>query len=433
MMSREPSSRAAGMEERLVDLARELIRAETYNPPGNEARAAEVLSEFFESVGIEHLVLGREPGRSNLVAWVGDGGPSVLLAGHLDTVPPGGGWTVDPLGAELRDGRIYGRGATDMKGGVAAAAVALAVLAEADVQGRVILAATADEEMGSEYGMAWLARERPDLIRADFALICEPSGSETLGKFVVIGEKGSVVVRIRARGKLAHSSVPELGENAIEKMAILLSRIRETRVRRVKPPISKVDLIRQFASKYGWGSVLRSLLSRGEGSKKASAALRAMTSVTISPGIVRGGVKVNVVPDLCEAHVDFRILPGHTPQDVVGALKDLVRRIGLEGVEIEVQEFVEPSVLTGLDWPVDLLDSLVRKFYGEKPLRIVMPGASDARFLRNWLGVPAVQFGPGVAEAAHAADEYVEVEDLVRSTQVYVEFAKEFLARCSRS
>jgi len=139
---------------------------------------------------------------------------------------------------------------------------------------------------------------------------------------------------------------------------------------------------------------------------------------------VRGGVKVNVVPDLCEAHVDFRILPGHTPQDVVGALKDLVRRIGLEGVEIEVQEFVEPSVLTGLDWPVDLLDSLVRKFYGEKPLRIVMPGASDARFLRNWLGVPAVQFGPGVAEAAHAADEYVEVEDLIRSTQVYVEFAK---------
>jgi len=428
-MSCEASVRAAEMRDRLVDLTRALVRAETYNLPGNEEEAARGLSEFFESVGVDYLVLGRERDRPNLIAWVGEGEPCLLLAGHLDTVPPGGGWTYDPLSADLRDGRIYGRGATDMKGGVAAAAVALAALAESGVRGKVLLAATADEEMGSEYGMAWLARKRPDLIKADFALVCEPSGSEALGKFIVVGEKGSVVVRITAKGKLAHSSVPELGENAIEKMASLLARIRDAGVRKVRPPISRFDLLRQFASKYGWLHLLRNLLSTGENRRIASAVLRAMTSVTVSPGIIRGGVKVNVVPDHCEADVDFRILPGHTPEDVIEAVNELVRRLGLEGVEVEALEFVEPSVLTGPDWPVDLLESLVKRFYWEKPLRIVMPGASDARFLRNWLGVPAVQFGPGVAEAAHAADEYVEVDDLMRSAQVYAEFVSEFLAR----
>ena len=175
-----------------------------------------------------------------MIASVGEGGgKTLLLAGHLDTVPPGGGWTVDPLGGDLVDGRIYGRGATDMKGGVAASAVALAALADAGIEGRVVLAATADEEMGSEYGTAWLARERPELLRADFALVCEPSGSSSLGKFVVVGEKGSVVVSVRVRGRSAHSSVPEMGDNAVVKMSRLLSNIHRVRVRPVRPPITR--------------------------------------------------------------------------------------------------------------------------------------------------------------------------------------------------
>ncbi len=175
-----------------------------------------------------------------MIASVGEGGgKTLLLAGHLDTVPPGGGWTVDPLGGDLVDGRIYGRGTTDMKGGVAASAVALAALADAGIEGRVVLAATADEEMGSEYGTAWLARERPELLRADFALVCEPSGSSSLGKFVVVGEKGSVVVSVRVRGRSAHSSVPEMGDNAVLRMSRLLSNIHGVRVRPVRPPITR--------------------------------------------------------------------------------------------------------------------------------------------------------------------------------------------------
>lgn len=175
-MSADVQSLIGTRRGELIDLTRRLIRARTYNPPGEEAKAAEVLCEYLDRVGIDYQVLSREEGWANVIASMGEGGgKTLLLAGHLDTVPPGGGWSADPLGGDLADDRIYGRGATDMKGGVAASAVAMAALADAGIGGRVVLAATADEEMGSEYGMAWLARERPELLRADFALVCEPS------------------------------------------------------------------------------------------------------------------------------------------------------------------------------------------------------------------------------------------------------------------
>ncbi len=424
-MAADVQSLVGSRREELIDLTRRLIRARTYNPPGKEVRAAEVLCEYLDRVGIDYQILSREEGRANVIATVGEGGGrTLLLAGHLDTVPPGGGWTVDPLGGALVDGRIYGRGATDMKGGVAASAVAMAALADAGIRGRVILAATADEEMGSEYGMAWLARERFELLKADFALICEPSGSSSLGKFVVVGEKGSVVVMVRVMGRSAHSSVPAMGDNAVVKMSRLLSNIHRARVRPVRPPITKWDLVRQLVRRLGWRRILRSAISRGGG--RESAALRAMTGVTVCPSMVQGGEKDNVVPDLCEATVDFRILPGQTPEDVIKAVEELASSLNVGPVEVGVKLHVEPSVLRGAEGELRLLETVVREVYGERPIRIVMPGASDARFLRNWLEIPAAQFGPGLAEATHAPDEYVEVEDLVKSAAVYAEFALRF-------
>ncbi len=152
-----------------------------------------------------------------------------------------------------------------------------------------------------------------------------------------------------------------------------------------------------------------------------------MTGITVCPSIVQGGEKENVVPDLCEATVDFRILPGQTPEDVIEAVEELASSLNVGPVKVGVKLFVEPSVLRGAEGELGLLEAVVGEVCGERPIRIVMPGASDARFLRNWLEIPAAQFGPGLAEAAHAPDEYVEVKDLVKSAAVYAEFARRFL------
>src|SRR5215210_7876615 len=227
---------ASTHRKEVVELLQALLRLDTVNPPGNETRAAELLRDYLEQHGVECELHAREPGRANLVARIrgrGDG-KRLLLLSHTDTVlADPAEWTVDPWSGELRDGAIWGRGALDMKSQVAANAVAIATLAREGFEpaGDLIFAATADEEVGDDFGLSWLCREHPDAVRADYAL------NEGAGERFVFGgrafytcasaEKMSAPFRLRVWGRSGHASMPAIADNALITAARLIERLAE--------------------------------------------------------------------------------------------------------------------------------------------------------------------------------------------------------------
>ena len=227
-------AREAALSDEAVELLRELIRVDTSNPPGNETAAAELLRDYLEDAGVECELYAKAPERANLVARLRGtgGGPSLALLSHTDVVPADAReWSADPFGGELRDGFVWGRGALDMKGQVAASAVALASLAREGWRhdGDLVFIAAADEEVGNGFGLDWLVREHPEACRADYA-INEGGGDrvEIAGRALYLcptAEKMSAPFLLRVHGRSGHASMPGIADNALVKAAPLIERL----------------------------------------------------------------------------------------------------------------------------------------------------------------------------------------------------------------
>jgi len=210
----------------VVDLLSRLIQVDTTNPPGNETPAAKLLAEELEGRGVEYKLLESAPGRGNIVAWAEsrEPGPSLLLLSHLDVVPARAEeWSVDPFSGAVKDGFVWGRGALDDKLSVAVMLRVFLDLAESKgFKGRLIYAATADEEMGGRMGAGWLVEKHPELVRADYVLN-EGGGFEMPGKrsvfLVQTAEKGVYWLRLKFKGRPGHASMPKSGDNALLKAA----------------------------------------------------------------------------------------------------------------------------------------------------------------------------------------------------------------------
>src|SRR3954462_1779325 len=222
------------LRDEVTELLQELIRIDTTNPPGNETAAAEVLQAYLDDSGAEVELYARIPERANLVARIpgrGDG-PKLLFLSHTDVVlADAAEWTADPFGGELRSGEIWGRGALDMKGQVAASAVAIASLAREGFEpaGDLIFAATADEEVGDGFGLSWLCETHPDAVRCDYA-VNEGGGDRLeLGGdvyyVVTTAEKLTAPFEINVHGRSGHASMPGIADNALVKAARLIERI----------------------------------------------------------------------------------------------------------------------------------------------------------------------------------------------------------------
>src|SRR6188474_2266315 len=225
---------ATTLRQEVTELLQELIRIDTTNPPGNETPAAELLRSYLEDAGVSCELYAKIPERANLVARIpgrGDG-PKLLFLSHTDVVlADASEWSADPFGGELRNGEVWGRGALDMKGQVAASAVAIASLAREGFEpaGDLIFAATADEEVGAGFGAQWLCETHPDAVRCDY-LINEGSGErlELGGKpfyMCSVAEKMSAPFRLRVRGRSGHASMPGIADNALVKAAALVERL----------------------------------------------------------------------------------------------------------------------------------------------------------------------------------------------------------------
>lgn len=389
----------------IIALAQQLIRTPTENPPGDVTSAAAFVAETLEGWRIRPVRHEPSPGRVNLVASLGpDDGRTLILNGHLDVVPAGdpARWTRSPFGAELADGWLWGRGAVDMKGGVASLLGAVRALRDADFPGRIVLALVSDEETGGRWGSRWLL-EHAGLI-GDGCLIAEPSGPWVS----TIGQRGALWLRLQASGVPAHGSLsPYVGRNAVLEITGVLPGILRVAGR---PGAFPAELQGILAESKAWMATLA-----GE------AATAALDHVTANVGVLRGGTKVNVVPDEATAEIDIRVPIGCS---TAGLRQEIEASLAGTGVSVEALDFSEPNYTMPDARVARALAAGATAVLGAPPAFLLQWATSDARHFRA-AGIPVVQYGP-FGQGIHGYDEAVPVEHLVRCAQVYAAAAVAF-------
>jgi acetylornithine deacetylase/succinyl-diaminopimelate desuccinylase-like protein len=378
-------------EDQLIELTRSLLRARGQNPPGEEAATVAVLAEAAAELGLEVCQVPVQPGRHNArITLPGGTGPGLLLLGHTDVVPVGDGWTRDPFGAAIEGGRIYGRGASDMKGGLAAALSAMAALRGAGLGGPVELAALVDEEEKGTGIRAYVASEPA----ASFVgcIVAEPTDLQT-----IVGARGASYVYVAIHGTACHAGDPDAGANAIYGAAAVVAEIE-----------------RLHAELAGHRHPL-------------------LGAATWSVGQITGGTGGSVVAADCLVVADRRLLPGESPATVLGDLRGRLEtlRLAERGLTVEVSMPMEmPAFETPSDSPLARAVGAAVADVGGPTLP---PGgwtaACDGGFVARDLGVPVVVLGPGsVADQAHRPDESVAVGELVTAARSYALTALRLLA-----
>ncbi|MFN3286628.1 MAG: M20 family metallopeptidase [bacterium] len=380
----------------VVELARRLIRIPSVVRPGdpraNEAQVAAFLAEELERRGWTVSVQEAAPGRPNVVAdWdTGEPGFGLIVEGHTDVVTEGdrSAWSYDPFGGEVVGGRLYGRGACDMKGGLAAAVVALDAVRRAGhgLRGRVRLAALADEEGMMEGVKAFVRAGLADGF--DGAVVCEPEENE-----VCLVQKGALRVLAVFRGRQAHGAMPYAGANPLPAAARFVLALSE--------------------------------LQAAEQRRTGAHPLLGLPWIT--PTTVRapahGDAQFNVMAGEAHVTVDLRTVPGQDHGALLQALHDLAERAAAaeEGVEART-ELVEdrPWTQTPRDAPVvQAVERAVRLVTGREPRYGGVPGCTDGTFLQAWAGLPVVVLGPGKREVPHQVDEHVDIDELVEAARIY--------------
>ncbi len=366
-----------------VKIAAELICLDTVNPPGNEEAAARYLGEVLAGRGLELEYCQLEPGRAGLVATIpGRGGRLPLVfTGHLDTVPLGNAvWSFDPHCGEVKDGFLLGRGAADMKSGVAALAAAAAALAEESAgSADLVFVFTAAEETGCQ-GAIQMAESGSLPAQAGGLLVAEPTDNAPF-----LGHKGALWLEATARGKSAHGSMPDMGDNAIYKAARAAAGLEDF-----------------FAD---------------------AAAHPQLGKPTLNVGTFHGGSKINMVPDQAVFQLDIRTVPGLDHDEVaeriaaqVGPEIALTRLIDLPGF---LAEPTEP-------WVVRVL-ALLERAQGSPAEPGYVNYFTDASILRPALGdPPTVVLGPGLPGQAHQTDEFCAVDKITQAAEFYAAIGREW-------
>ncbi len=369
-------------EDLLLRVCTALVRATGQNPPGEEAATVAVLEAVGRELGLTVTTTTVEPGRDNISLSVGTGtGPGLLLLGHTDVVPVGAGWTTDPYGAEVRDGRIYGRGASDMKGGLAAAVAALAVLRDVELSGPVELAAVVDEE---ETGLGIQAFVRDNARSYAGCITAEPTDLQT-----IIAARGDSYLRVEVHGRAVHAGNAKDGANAIYGATAIITEIERLHDELAADP--------------------HPLLG----------------PATWSVGQINGGTGGSIVPAECVVIADRRLLPGESPEAILKHLRDRVAALHLEDRGLSV-DLAMPMAMPPFETPADAelvsITEAARRDAGGPDVPLAGWGAAcDGGYVDRDLGIPVVILGPGsVAHQAHRADESVPIAELAVAARAYV-------------
>ncbi|MFI6825671.1 M20 family metallopeptidase [Kribbella sp. NPDC050241] len=371
-------------EDLLVRVTADLVRATGQNPPGEEAATVAVLAAAGRELGLDVVTSPVEPGRDNVgITFAGGNGPGVLLLGHTDVVPIGDGWTTDPFGGGVRDGRIYGRGASDMKGGLAAALVALAALRGTDLRGPVELAAVVDEEETGKGIRAYVASASGRPRSFVGCITAEPTDLQT-----IIAARGDSYLRVAIHGRACHAGNPDDGANAIYGAAAVVAEIERLHA------------------------------------ELAAAPHPLLGPATWSVGQINGGTGGSIVPAECVIVADRRLLPGESPATVVDDLRTRVAALDLKsrGLTVDLDMPMEmPAFETAADDALVVATEAARLDAGGAALPLAgWTAACDGGYVARDLGVPVVVLGPGsVTTEAHRADESVPIAELVTAARTY--------------
>jgi acetylornithine deacetylase/succinyl-diaminopimelate desuccinylase-like protein len=441
------------LESDATELLRTLIRNACVNDgtpaSGHEERNADALEAYFAGSGLAFERHAAAPGRVSLLTRIQGSdrkAPTLMLMGHTDVVPANpSGWERDPFGAELVDGIVWGRGATDMLHITSTMAVATRRLAKSGFapRGTLIYLAVADEEAGSVYGASYLTKEKFDAVKSDY-VITESGGVPIPTRSgvklpVTVGEKGVNWRRLVVKGTPGHGSMPFRTDNALVTAAEVVRRVAE-----YQPKARILDEWRSYVRELELPAELAAALTDPDRVLDAASHLEplglarmahACTHTTFSPNVVHGGSKINVIPDRIAIDVDVRALPGVSPLDVDAMLKEVLGDLASR-VEIEASRGQEGS-RTSLDTP--LADALGRVTQALVPGSKIIPrltgGATDARYFR-WKGVPSYGFALHSSRIPyteyplmfHGNNERIDTESLRLSATMWEALCRDFLA-----
>ncbi len=379
-----------------ITLAQSLVRIASVSSTKGESEIARYISNYLIDHGIRVQWQEVEEGRANLVAEVegalGDG-PSLLLNGHLDTVPLGSGWHYPPLGGQIIDNQLFGRGACDMKGAIAAMmyTLRLASLFSHSMYGSVRLVLVVDEEKDNLGMKHWVERYHKEGDVLDFAVVGEPTDLN-----ISLGHRGVAGFRVKAKGRSSHAGMAEYGANAI----------------------------------YLAAQIVRGIEERSATLKEKTDA--DLGSPTLNVGRIQGGVSANVIPDFCQVEIDVRTLPDVPLEELEQVIRSTAEEAAAargEGYAIGMEQSVPhlPPVKIPRDMKeIDILARSISDVPGEMPLFAPFPASCEASFLFS-AGIPTVIFGPGRIEQAHSADEYVSVTQVVAAARIYSLLTLRFL------
>ncbi|OLC12860.1 MAG: hypothetical protein AUH29_15045 [Candidatus Rokubacteria bacterium 13_1_40CM_69_27] len=392
-------------EAELVALTRDLVRIPSVVRPDDshatEGAVAQYIERWFVKEGLNVEVQPVAPGRPNVVAWLGDKGDGrcLLLEGHTDVVTEGNPaeWRYPPFSGQVANGRIWGRGAADMKGGLAAAMIAAAAIKRSGVPlgGRLVVGALVDEE-GDMLGVKHLCAT-PIGQELDAAIICEPEQNQ-----LCLEQRGVVWARVLIRGRMAHGAMPEAGVNPIAGLAALLHQAPRLERR------------------------LRRLCRR-------SRYLRPPTvTATVVQAPVHGTPQSNVIPSAAQATLDIRLTPGPDETVVSAEIERACRAAAasVPGLSVEwwaLNGFRPPTTVDRREPLVRAMMTAVRQATRRRPVFGGVPGSTDGTILRTTRGIPIVTCGPGNRLIAHQVNECVEVSDLVDAARIYAGSVLNFL------
>jgi acetylornithine deacetylase/succinyl-diaminopimelate desuccinylase-like protein len=444
------SQQIRGAEIDPVELLRSLLRFDTSNPPGNERACAEFVASLLRERGVEPLLVARDPERPNLVARLRGRGdvPPLLLYGHVDVVPASAEeWSHPPFAGELVDGEVWGRGALDMKGGVAMLVAAFLRVAAEPVEpaGDLVLALACDEETGSELGAGYLVEEHSELFSGVRYALGEIGGfTEWVGGRrlypIQVSEKQRCLIRATIRGRGGHPSTV-VRDTAAEKLGRLLTILRKQRL-----PVHLVTVVREMLAAMASALpahqrvALRPLMVPALTDRlldlfgKDAESLDPLLHNTATPTVVRGGESTNVIPTQITVDLDGRVLPGQTPQDLVRELHALAS--GLAEFEVIREEPAVPAEPDLALYPM-LAEIIREREPGGTPMPTLVPGYTDARHFAR-LGIQTYGFlpmrlPPHITTALiHAPDERVPAEAIEFGTECVFEAITRYSASPAR-
>jgi succinyl-diaminopimelate desuccinylase len=465
-------------KEQLVDLLKQLVaidsRVVNLETFSDQERIFSFVEAFMKQAGATceryrkphpYAPSGQDQAWPSLVAAIGEPrtGKTLQLCGHLDVVPfTPEAWATDPLQAVEKDGKVFGRGTADMKGGIASQMMAFKILANSRIplKGRLQMLFFPDEEMNGDYGSQFMVREHTATINAP-TIIGEPTGQPPIkSPAIIVGEKGHAWLKLKFLGASGHGSMPKPKSNAINKANRFIAERSKMRLPKVKPPLSLRNMLSSLLGRFSFRSLLA--LARAPPSEtpdpynKDGIGIGNFFKSTISFNQIHAGTKVNVIPSMCEMEIDIRVLPGINLQQVLDSIVNYCTELGFvirlpDGYR-NLQEIawkdrwnafllehpfdVDLSIISSTPGTFEdpgrpftsLLSEAFEDVYHVKSVKFFAPGSSDAVFFRGGGISDVILFGP-TGGHTHDSNEFVDVGDLVKTCKVYLLTAYRMLCK----